>query len=334
MQLPSLTTSPSTTTTAAASSISASIEEVSSTAGQWFDALLQTGIAVLVGVVVLVIARWLVDRAVRSVVEGGTAVRRHTRRLLMRSGVGGADSNPLAIARRVQRAETMGSVLRSAAGLVVAIGVLTAIANINDWDLGPVIASAGVVGVAVGFGAQTLVKDFLSGIFMLVEDQYGVGDVVDLGEASGVVEAIGLRVTQVRDLTGTLWYVRNGEVLRVGNMTQGWSKALVEVLVPAGQDTDEAMGLLRSAAQEVGADEELGASLLAEPEITGYEALSSDGVRLRLMIKTAPGKQWEVQRALRGRIQHLFADRGIELALPRREVVVERERQAPVAHEA
>src|SRR5450756_2287537 len=163
------------------------------------------------------IARWLVTRTVRSVVAGGSTVRRKARGLLVRTGVAGGDSDPLVIARRVQRAETMGSVLRSTAALVIGIVVITILANINAWDLGPVLASAGVLGVALGFGAQTLVKDFLSGIFMLIEDQYGVGDVIDVGQATGMVEAIGLRVTQLRDLSGTLWYVRNGEGQRVGN---------------------------------------------------------------------------------------------------------------------
>lgn len=306
--------------------------QAAETAGRWFDWLLgaplQSIVAILVGALVLVLARWLIDRAVRSVIEGGTAMRRHARRLLMRTGTGG-ESDALAIARRVQRAETMGSVLRSAAGLVVAIVVLTVLANINGWDLGPLLASAGVAGVALGFGAQTLVKDFLSGLFMLVEDQYGVGDVVDLGEAVGTVEAIGLRVTQVRDLSGTLWYVRNGEVLRVGNMTQGWSKALVEVLVPPERDVDQAVGLLRDAAAAVAADEELGKALLGEPDVTGWEDLTAEGVRLRLMVKTAPGQQWAVQRALRGGIQRLFGEQGLPLAVPRREIVVEREATGP-----
>ncbi len=119
--------------------------------------------------------------------------------------------------------------------------------------------------MALGFGAQTLVKDFLSGIFMLVEDQYGVGDVVDLGEASGIVEAVGLRVTQVRDLQGTLWYVRNGEVLRVGNMTQGWSRAFVEVLVPPEQDVARAPEQLRGAAASLAEDEALGRCCSTSP---------------------------------------------------------------------
>ncbi len=308
--------------------------QVTEKAQHWFDwmlgAPLQSVIAILVGVVALAVARWLVSRTVRSVVAGGTKVRRHARRLLVRTGVGaGSESDPYAVARRVQRAETMGSVLRSAAALVIGIAVVTAIANINRWDLGPVLASAGVAGVALGFGAQTLVKDFLSGLFILVEDQFGVGDVVNLGEASGSVEAIGLRVTQVRDLSGTLWYVRNGEILRVGNMTQGWSRALVEVLVPVDGDVDRATEVLKEAAADVVADEELGRHLLADPEVTAFEDLSAESVRLRLLVKVAPAQQWVVQRALRARIRERFTAAGVPLALPRREVVVERDRATP-----
>jgi len=159
--------------------------EVTESAVRWFDwivgAPLQTLITIAAAIVALSIARWLITRTVRSVVAGGHTVRRTARGLLVRTRVGGAmgESDPLTVARRVQRAETMGSVLRSTAALLIGIVVITIIANINAWDLGPVLASAGVLGVALGFGAQTLVKDFLSGIFMLIEDQYGVGDVIE-----------------------------------------------------------------------------------------------------------------------------------------------------------
>ncbi|EYR64526.1 small-conductance mechanosensitive channel [Actinotalea ferrariae CF5-4] len=289
---------------------------------------LQSLVAVLVGVLLLAALRWTIARAVRSVIDGGARVRSHTRRLLMKTKVPvpGEDSDPLAVARRVQRAETMGSVLRSVAGIVVTILVVTALAEINDWNLGPLLASAGVVGVALGFGAQTLVKDFLAGIFMLVEDQYGVGDVVDLGEAIGTVEAVGLRVTQVRDLSGTLWYVRNGEILRVGNMTQGWSKALVEVTVPPDADVEHAAALLTRAAQEVAATRP--AEVLGEPEVTGYESLSAESVMVRMTLKVAPAKQWAIQREVRARVRELFVEEGVGLALPRQMLV---ERAAPAA---
>jgi len=311
-------------------STTAPIGEVAEDAGQWFDwilgAPLQSIIAVLAGVLTLGITRWLISRGVRSVVAGGTTVRRHARRLFMRTGVG-SDSDPLVVSRRVQRAETMGSVLRSTAALVIGIVVVTVVANINSWDLAPVLASAGVLGVALGFGAQTLVKDFLAGLFMLIEDQYGVGDVVDLGAATGSVESIGLRVTQIRDLSGTLWYVRNGEVLRVGNMTQGWSRARVEVLVPSDGDVDLATEALTAVAADIADDPELAPHLLGDAEVTAFEDLSAESIRLRLLIKVAPAQQWAVQRALRGKIQQRFAEAGIPLALPRREVLVERERK-------
>lgn len=304
------------------------VEQVQETAVRWFDWLLgaplQSLVAVLAGVLLLVVLRWFIGRTVRSVVSGSARVQRRAQALLQRTPARAAlDSDPLAVARRVQRAETLGSVLRSASAVVVAIVVVTAVANINDWDLGPVLASAGVLGVALGFGAQTLVKDWLSGLFMLMEDQYGVGDVVNLGEATGTVEAIGLRVTQVRDLSGTLWYVRNGEVLRVGNMTQGWSRALVEVQVPPDADVDVAMDVLRQAAADLSDDPEIAQHLLGDAEVTGFEDMRAEAVTLRTLIKVAPAKQWTVQRALRARIRERFAEAGLEMALPR-QVFVER----------
>ena len=229
-------------------------EEIGTSAASWFDWLvgptLQTIIVLAIGALAVGVARWMITRGVRSVVAGGSTVRRRARGLVSRTRVGSAlpAADPLAVARRGQRAETIGAVLRSGAALIVAVFVLTAIANIYDWNLGPLLASAGVAGVALGFGAQTLVKDVISGLFLLVEDQFGVGDVIDVGEVAGTVEDVGLRVTQIRDLSGTLWYVRNGEVLRVGNMTQGWSRARVEVLVAPDQDVARALELLRGAA--------------------------------------------------------------------------------------
>lgn len=283
---------------------------------------LQTLVTLVIAGIVLAVLRWAIRRTVRSVVEGSNQVRNHARRLLLRSGIDAPADDPLMVARRVQRAETMGSVLRSSAALVVGIVAITVLANIWSWDLGPLLASAGVAGVALGFGAQTLVKDFISGLFMLIEDQYGVGDVVDLGEATGSVEAIGLRVTQIRDLHGTLWYVRNGEVLRVGNLTQGWSRAFVEVLVTPDQDVEAAAELLRVAAGSLADDEDVAPLLLDDPAVTAYEDLSGEAVRLRTMIKTVPGQQWAVQRVLRRRIRDAFAGAGVSLALPHREVHV------------
>ncbi|HET9258089.1 MAG TPA: mechanosensitive ion channel family protein [Pseudonocardiaceae bacterium] len=214
--------------------------------------------------------------------------------------------------RRVQRARTIGSVLRSGSTLVVYGVACTLVVGELGINLGPILASAGILGIALGFGAQNLVKDFLSGMFMLVEDQYGVGDVVDLGEASGTVEAVGLRVTTLRDTKGTVWYVRNGEVLRVGNSSQGFSVAVVDL--PIGHDANipASAELAGRTATELTADgSALAADVLEPPEVLGVESISSDGVTLRVTAKVQAGRQWAVQRALLAGIKEAFADAGI-----------------------
>ncbi len=297
---------------------------------QWFVPLItpawQIALTLLLGTIALALLRRFIARTVRHLVDGAPALQRNTGRLTrgLRQDGGQAETSPLAAARRAQRAKTMGSALGSGATFFVGAVVIVLILGILNVDVGPLLASAGVVGVALGFGAQTLVKDFLAGISMLAEDQYGVGDVVDLGEASGVVEQVGLRVTQVRSLDGTLWYVRNGEILRVGNMTQGWSRALIEVRVLADQDVPRVQELLLEAAAEVAADPDLGPAIQGEAEVAGIEDLSAEGAMLRLLVKTAPSRQWDVSRALRARIRIALAREGIDLALPRREVVIER----------
>lgn len=307
------------------------LQDTGEAAARWFDALItpawQITLTVVIGGIVLALLRRFITRTVRQLVDGTPAVRRHAGRVLargLRQDGGQSDTSPLAAARRAQRARTMGSALGSGATFLVASVVVVVVLGLLHVDVGPLLASAGVVGVALGFGAQTLVKDFLAGISMLAEDQYGVGDVVDLGEASGVVEQVGLRVTQVRSLNGTLWYVRNGEILRVGNMTQGWSRALIEVRVLADQDVPRVQELLLQAAAEVAADPDLGPAIQGDAEVAGIEDLTAEGAMLRLLVKTAPSRQWDVSRALRARIRVNLAHEGIDLALPRREVVVER----------
>ena len=183
-------------------------------------------------------------------------------------------------------------------------------------NIAPIIASAGIIGIALGFGAQSLVKDFLSGIFMIFEDQYGVGDVVDVGEASGTVEAVSLRVTRLRDLNGTVWYVPNGEIVRVGNMSQNWSRAVVDVSVGYDEDLARAQRVLREVAHDLWEDEDFSSVIIEEPEVTGVEAFNPDAVTLRVLIKTAPMEQWAVARELRQRIKARFDHEGIEIPLP------------------
>jgi moderate conductance mechanosensitive channel len=185
-------------------------------------------------------------------------------------------------------------------------------------NLGPLIAGAGIIGVAIGFGSQSLVRDFLSGIFILVEDQYGVGDTVDLGEATGVVEVVSLRTTRVRSVDGTVWHVPNGAIARVGNKSQHWSRALLDVELAYGTDVAHARGVIKRVADEVW--RERSAWVLEEPELWGVESIGPHGVTLRLVIKTQPSRQWDVSRLVRERLKVAFEQEGIEPPFPQQTV--------------
>ena len=164
-------------------------------------------------------------------------------------------------------------------------------------------ASAGIAGIAFGFGAQSLVKDFLSGMFMLVEDQYGVGDIIDVGLATGVVEGVGLRTTRLRDVNGTVWYVPNGQITRVGNKSQEWARALLDVTVAYEADVRETEATIKAVADEMWQDDDWRSKLLDEPEIWGVENLGPNGIDIRVVIKTKPSEQFGVMRELRTRIK-------------------------------
>ncbi|MEV6625746.1 mechanosensitive ion channel family protein [Amycolatopsis sp. NPDC051106] len=221
------------------------------------------------------------------------------------------------IERRRQRAQTIGSVLKSMATfLVYGLAFILVLGELGI-NLGPIIASAGIIGVAIGFGAQNLVKDFLSGIFMMVEDQYGVGDVVDVGEASGTVESVGLRITTLRDLKGTVWYVRNGEILRVGNSSQGFAVAVVDVPLGYSADVERATSVLGEAASAATESDLLKDNILEPPEMLGVESVTPEGLQLRLTVKVRPGKQWAVQRALRAQLLAALEEAGFEPPLGR-----------------
>jgi len=236
-----------------------------------------------------------------------------------------------AATRRVQRAKTMGDLLKSViTGVLVAIFGTMILSQVGV-DIAPIIASAGIIGIALGFGAQSLVKDFLSGVFMIFEDQYGVGDVVDVGEASGTVEAVSLRVTRLRDLDGTVWYVPNGEILRVGNKSQNWSRAVIDVGVGYDEDLGRATRVLKEVAHEMWEDDDYRNIIIEEPEVTGVEALAADAITLRVLVKTQPLEQWAVGRELRQRIKARFDHEGIEIPFPQRVVWHREGRPHPVA---
>ena len=170
-------------------------------------------------------------------------------------------------------------------------------------DLAPLLAGAGIAGIAIGFGAQSLVRDWISGLFMTLEDQYGIGDVVDVGPASGVVERMTLRATVLRGVDGTVWHVPNGQILRVGNRSQLWSVAFLDVTVAAGSDLGRVTGVLRDAATDLCEREEFAPMVLEAPEVLGVEEMGLETVTLRLTVKVLPGSQYTIQRALREAIK-------------------------------
>jgi moderate conductance mechanosensitive channel len=303
------------------------------TGNQWLataaDWLIAKPAVILFIVAVGLLVRWLayklinrlVDRASAGIIPPAAAHNQLSRDSSDRSApaAGGAEAR-IAAARRGQRAETMGAVLKSVT--TVTIFALVAIMVLAEFDVnvGPLIAGAGIVGIALGFGAQSLVQDFLSGVFMLFEDQYGIGDVVDLGDASGTVEAVTLRVTRLRDVNGTVWYIRNGEILRVGNMSQNWARTVLDVTVGYGEDLPRVRRILGEVCHGLWDSEEFRSKVMEEPEVWGVERMEADGVAVRVAIKTAPLEQWAVARELRERIKARFDQEGIEIPLPQRVV--------------
>ena len=222
--------------------------------------------------------------------------------------------------RKTQRTQTLGNVMGSLATIVIyTIAVLMALAEF-DVNLGPLIASAGIVGIALGFGAQSLVKDFLSGIFMLVEDQYGVGDIIDVGDAAGVVEAVNLRTTQIRDVHGTLWHVPNGEIRRVANKSQEWARTVLDVEVAYDTDIAKAMEVIKNVADQVWEEAPDNATILEEPQIWGVEAFGASSIAIRLAMKVEPAEQFATARLVRGRLKEAFDTAGIEIPFPQRTV--------------
>jgi small conductance mechanosensitive channel len=212
--------------------------------------------------------------------------------------------------RRRTRAEALGSILRSIASAVMFGVAFMLVLDELGVNLAPILAGAGILGLAIGFGAQNLVRDFLSGLFMLFEDQYGVGDLVAIGEVEGNVEAVGLRITTVRDLTGTVWYIRNGEIQKLANKSQGW--ALVMVDIPVGFTyVDDAVEVLKRAAVDWAESEEWRPDVIEAPKVVGVEEVTSDGAVVRTTVKTPAEAQWRAGRELRRRLTEALAEAGI-----------------------
>ena len=232
--------------------------------------------------------------------------------------------------RSRQRAMTLGAVLRRLASFsVYALAFMISLGELG-LNLGPLIAGAGIVGLAIGFGAQSLVADFIAGIFIIIEDQYGVGDYVDVGAASGTVEKVTLRTTVLRDVNGALWVVPNGEIRRVGNSSQLWARTVLDVDVAYDTDIDLAASVIKEVADEVWREELESTTIIEEPEIWGVQNFGADAISIRLAVKTEPGEQWATGRLIRARLKKAFDANGIEIPFPQRTVWVKQvDEQAP-----
>ncbi len=275
---------------------------------EWF---LGVPLTVATLIVVGVLARWLLHRAIQRVVRRAKSGMLPSR--LAHNGLSRVDAADASVStRRAQRVKAMGSLLESVVSGVIFAVVVVMILSALGFDVAPVIASAGIVGVALGFGSQTLVKDFLSGIFMIFEDQYGVGDMVDVGEATGTVEAVSLRVTRIRDVNGTVWYVRNGEILRVGNMSQNWAGIVLDIPVSYDADLAKVKAVLTQVATDAWTDPELEGRLIEPPEVRGVQSLGSTSVTVQMALKTPPLEQNNVAREIRQRIKARFDHEGIK----------------------
>ncbi|MGX5694707.1 mechanosensitive ion channel family protein [Agromyces soli] len=283
--------------------------------GTWWsdhwDELVGNLIQVVVIVAVALLIRWLlhfvIERVVRRIVSGVKKKQEVTDTQALQA-------SPLAAVRLVQRTRTLGSVLTNIVNVTLFVVVVLMIVQTLAPDvLGSFALLSAAIGAGLGFGAQNIVKDALNGLFMVVEDQLGVGDVVDLGPATGIVEEVRIRITTVRDVNGTLWFVRNGEILRVGNMSQGWARVILDLAVPYEADVDAIEAELLRTATEMAKSSKWRSRVLEKPEIWGLESISAEALVIRVVMKVRTSAKDDVARELRMRLKHALDEMGVKL---------------------
>lgn len=270
--------------------------------------LVLTLVVLLIALVLRLLLTLLIRKLTRAVLARGSAgsgeLGSKAAHILAKTGAVNLD-------RQQQRVRTLGSLLRNVVNItIVVVGLLTILA-IWGVPMGPLIASAGVGGVALGFGAQSLVKDYLSGIFMLAEDQFGVGDLIKVGDLTGTVQEVSLRITKLRDPSGTVWYVRNGEVLTVGNISQGFSSSTIDVPVAIDEDPERVQDVLTRALDGMAEEPQWEGVLLENPTVLGIGDMSGGTMTFQIGIKTGPDKQWGPMRAVRERAQRALTAAGV-----------------------
>ena len=269
--------------------------------------LLWVAVTVVVALLLSWIMRRLIGRVVDRIVTGAKsrAAAEDTRAI---------DMSPLAQVRIVQRTRTLGSILTNIVNVaIVIIAALTVVFILNPGVLASFTLLSAAIGAGLGFGAQNIVKDVLNGIFIVAEDQIGIGDVVDVGLATGVVEYVSVRVTHVRDVNGTLWFVRNGEITRIGNMSQGWARVVIDVGVPHDADLDAVEDAMLASAKELVREPKWRTRIIDKPEVWGLESIGGETIVTRLVVRTRPNAKDDVSRALRVRLKKALDDLGVPL---------------------
>jgi moderate conductance mechanosensitive channel len=279
--------------------------------GQWFVTAGWSALAVAIVIVVCFLSAWVLRIVIRRVVSrivSGAKTKASV------DDTQALDRSPLASVRLVQRTRTLGSILQNIVNVTIVIVALLLIVSILAPDaLSSLTLLSAAIGAGLGFGAQNIVKDVLNGIFIVAEDQIGIGDVVDLGLATGVVEYVAVRITHVRDVNGTLWFVRNGEITRIGNMSQGWSRVIIDLAVPVDVDLDAVEKRMLAAADSLADEPKWQSRIIERPEIWGLESITGDALVVRIVMKTRSSAKDDVARELRMRLKHAMDGMGVKL---------------------
>ncbi|HEU0206459.1 MAG TPA: mechanosensitive ion channel domain-containing protein [Pseudolysinimonas sp.] len=290
-------------------------------AGPWGTPL-RVLLILVVAFVIRVILQFVIRRVVSRVVNGAKRIQNRDE----------SRDSPVAAVRIVQRTKALGGVLSSAVTtLIVIVTIVLIIANISAAASAAFSLITAALGAGLGFGAQNIVKDVLNGLAMVGEDQLGVGDVVDTGFATGVVEQVGIRITQVRDVNGTLWYVRNGEILRLGNLSQGWARVIIDLAVPYNADVEAVQAAMLETATAMQQDARWKPVVLERPEVWGIESISAEAIVIRLVVKTRAGSKDDVARELRARLKSTLDALGVTMPALNSIVLKNFERGIPTA---
>jgi moderate conductance mechanosensitive channel len=276
-----------------------------------WDEALGTLISIVFIIAIAFLIRWVlhfvIDRVVTRIVTGVKKKQDVTDTQALQA-------SPLAAVRLAQRTRTLGTVLTNVVNVTLFIIVVLLVVNtINEAILSSFALLTAAIGAGLGFGAQNIVKDVLNGLFMVVEDQLGVGDVVDLGPATGIVEDVQIRITKVRDVNGTLWFVRNGEILRVGNMSQGWARVILDLAVPYDADVDAVEAEMLRTATELAQSGKWRSRVLEKPEVWGLESISAEAIVIRIVMKVRTSAKDDIARELRMRLKHALDAMDVKL---------------------